>query len=129
MECQAKRFPTQTCMGIVDEALRLERSGKAIIHLEKGELDIDTPQVIKERVIQAVRDNQTRYSESNGLPELRQAICDYYERVYGVSLAPSQVIVNSGSSPAMLELFLGILSPRDEVILPNPCYPAYPHFV
>ncbi len=116
-------------MGVVDEALRLERSGKQVIHLEKGELELHTPAAIKESVIQAVREDRTHYASSSGLPELRQAICDHYARVYGVALDPSRVFVNSGSSPAMLELFLSILSPGDEVILPNPGYPAYPHFV
>ena len=118
-----------TCMGIVDEAFRLERTGKPVIHLEKGELDLDTPEVVKEAAIRAIRDNRTRYSDSNGVPEFRRAVCDYYERAYGVSIAPSRVIVNSGSSPAMLELFLALLEPGDEVILPNPGYPAYPSFV
>ena len=84
-----------TCMGIVDEAFRLERTGKPVIHLEKGELDLDTPEVVKEAAIRAIRDNRTRYSDSNGVPEFRRAVCDYYERAYGVSIAPSRVIVNS----------------------------------
>lgn len=118
-----------SCMGIVDEAGRLEREGRPIVHLEKGELDIDTPEVIKEGAVAALRANKTRYSHSTGVPELRAAICQYYDHVYGVSVEPSQVIVNAGSSPAMLELFLAVLAPGDEVILPNPCYPAYPSFV
>jgi aspartate/methionine/tyrosine aminotransferase len=118
-----------TCMGVVDEALRLEREGTSVIHLEKGELDLDTPEPVKQRVIEAVRDNRTRYSESTGLPELRRAICDRFARHYAVELDPSQVIVNSGSSPAMLGLFIGLLSPGDEVVLPDPGYPAYPSFV
>jgi aspartate/methionine/tyrosine aminotransferase len=116
-------------MGILDEAFGLEREGKRVIHLEKGELDLDTPEVVKDHVIRAIRENRTRYVDSRGLPELRQAIRDYYEETYGVSVDPAQVLVNSGSSPAMLGLFLGILSPGDEVILPNPGYPAYPSFV
>jgi (5-formylfuran-3-yl)methyl phosphate transaminase len=116
-------------MGIVDEAARLERAGLPVVHLEKGELDIDTPDLIKDLAIAALRANKTRYSHSTGLPELRQAICDHYARHYGVSVAPSQVIVNSGSSPAMLELFLGLIEPGDEVIVPDPGYPAYPSFV
>jgi aspartate/methionine/tyrosine aminotransferase len=116
-------------MGVVDEALRLERLGKSVIHLEKGELEISTPAAIKERVIQAIREDQTHYSTSSGLIELRRAICNHYARVYDVAVDPSQVIVNAGSSPAMLELFLGVLSPGDEVLIPNPGYPAYPHLV
>ncbi len=121
--------PARSCMGIVDEAARLERAGLSVIHLEKGELDIDTPQLITELAIEALRKQRTRYSHSTGLTELRQAICDHMGRQYGVDVDISQVIVNSGSSPAMLELFLALLEPGDEVILPDPGYPAYPSFV
>jgi aspartate/methionine/tyrosine aminotransferase len=116
-------------MGIVDEAARLERIGKPVIHLEKGELDLDTPDIVKESAIEAIRANRTRYSHSSGLPEFREAVSHYFQRVYGVDVDPSRVIVNSGSSAAMLELFLAILSPGDEVVIPDPAYPAYPSFI
>lgn len=119
----------RSCMGIVDEAARLERAGLPVIHLEKGELDLDTPDLVKDLAIEALRANRTRYSHSTGLPELRQAICDYYARRYGVDVEPGQVIVNSGSSAAILELFLALLEPGDEVLVPDPGYPAYPSFV
>lgn len=121
--------PARSCMGIVDEAARLERSGMPVIHLEKGELDLDTPDMVKDLAIEALRANRTRYSHSTGLPELRRAICDYYARRYGVDVDPAQVIVNSGSSAAMLELFLALLEPGDQVIVPDPGYPAYPSLV
>jgi aspartate/methionine/tyrosine aminotransferase len=116
-------------MGIVDEAGRLEREGKPVVHLEKGEADLDTPEEVKQAAVEALAANKTRYSHSSGLPELRDAICAYYARVYGLEIDPKRVIVGSGSSPALLELCLAILEPGDEAILPNPCYPAYPHFV
>ncbi|MEW9548343.1 pyridoxal phosphate-dependent aminotransferase [Nonomuraea sp. NPDC050783] len=119
----------RTCMGIVDEAARLERLGKPVVHLEKGELDLDTHDLVKERAVQALRENRTRYSHSSGLPELRQAISDHYGRVYGVDVDPARVVVNSGSSAAMLELFLALLEPGDEVVIPDPGYPAYPSLV
>lgn len=121
--------PARSCMGIVDEAARLERTGRSVIHLEKGELCLDTPDLVKDLAIEALRANRTRYSHSTGLPELRQAICDHYARQYGVDVEPAQVIVYPGSSAAMLELFLALLEPGDEVVVPDPGYPAYPSFV
>jgi aspartate/methionine/tyrosine aminotransferase len=112
-------------MGIVDEAGRLERAGHPVIHLEKGELDLDTPEVVKEAVIAAVRDNRTRYSHSSGLPEFREAVAAHYSRTYGVTVDPERVVVNAGSSAAILELFLALLEPGNEVVLPDPGYPAY----
>jgi aspartate/methionine/tyrosine aminotransferase len=121
--------PARSCMGIVDEAARLERTGKPVIHLEKGELDLDTPEIVKQSAIEALHANRTRYSHSTGLPELREAISEYYQRTYGVAVEPACVLVNSGSSAAMLELCLALLKPGDEVVLPDPGYPAYPSFV
>jgi (5-formylfuran-3-yl)methyl phosphate transaminase len=128
--CGAPGQPARrSCMGIVDEAARLERAGQPIVHLEKGELDLDTPDVVKESVIAAIRANRTRYSHSTGLPELRSAISRHYAQTYGVDVDPSRILVGAGSSAALLEVFLAVLEPGDEVILPDPGYPAYPSFV
>lgn len=118
-----------TCMGVVDKALSLEAAGHDVIHLEKGELDFDTPQVIADSAVRALRDGKTRYTTSVGLAELRAAICGHYQRCYGVWLDADQVIVTSGSSPALLTAFLTLLNPGDEVILPAPCYPSYRRLV
>lgn len=129
MACAQEEPAARSCMGIVDEAGRLERAGLPVIHLEKGEVDLDTPDVVKDAAIAALRENRTRYSHSSGLPELREAISAHYARVYGVEVDPGRIVVNAGSSAAMLELFLAILEPGDEVVIPDPCYPAYPSFV
>lgn len=118
-----------TCMGIVDEAARLERAGYPVIHLEKGELGLDTPMPVKQAAIEALLANKTRYSHSSGLPELRQAVADYYASRYEVRIDPQQVVMNAGSSAALVEIFLALLHPGDEVVLPDPGYPAYPRFV
>jgi (5-formylfuran-3-yl)methyl phosphate transaminase len=114
-----------TCMGVVDKALALERSGRDVIHLEKGEPDFDTPGVVVDSAIRALKSGKTRYTTSVGLAELREAICAHYLRGYGVHVGAGQVIVTSGSSPALLTSFLTLLSPGDEVILPDPAYPSY----
>ena len=121
--------PSISCMGMVDRALALDRAGVDVIHLEKGELDLDTADEVTEAAIQALRDRRTRYTTSAGLPELRQAVCDYYLRAWGASIRPSQVFVNSGSSPALLTLLMAALEPGDEVLVPDPGYPAYPALV
>jgi len=119
----------RTCMGIVDEAGRLEREGHPILHLEKGELDLDTPEPVKRAAVDALMANRTRYSHSCGLPELREAIAGYYSRRYQVTIDPGRIVVHPGSSAALLEVFIALLSPGDEVVLPDPGYPAYPSFV
>jgi aspartate/methionine/tyrosine aminotransferase len=107
----------------------MEREGKNIIHLEVGEPDFDTPECVKEAAIRAIREGKTHYTHSLGLLELREAIAESYHEKYGVEVNPDQILVTSGTSPAMLLLFMSLLEPHEEVILPNPYYACYPNFV
>lgn len=116
-------------MDILERAHILEAKGQPVIHLEIGEPDFDTPEPIKQAAIRAVRDGQTHYTHSLGLLPLREAICQYYTEQYGVEIHPDQVIVTSGTSPAMLLTFSALLHPGDEVILTNPHYACYPNFI
>jgi aspartate/methionine/tyrosine aminotransferase len=107
----------------------MERRGEDIIHLEVGEPDFDTPAPIKEACLRAMREGKTHYTHSQGLVPLREAICEHYAEKYGVKVSPEQVLVTSGTSPAMLLLFSALLDQGDEVILPNPHYPCYPNII
>jgi aspartate/methionine/tyrosine aminotransferase len=100
-----------------------------VIHLEVGEPDFDTPEPIKEACLRAIREGETHYTHSLGLVPLREAICEQYAEKYGVEVSPDQVLVTSGTSPAMLLLFSALLEQGAEVILPNPSYPCYPNII
>jgi aspartate/methionine/tyrosine aminotransferase len=116
-------------MDVLERAQALEKSGEHIIHLEVGEPDFDTPACIRAAGDRALAEGKTHYTHSLGLLELREAICDYYERRYRVTVSPEQVIVTSGTSPAML-LIVGVLAePGDEVIISDPHYACYPNFI
>ena len=114
-----------SCVGMQDRARELARRGRDVIHLDRGELDFNTPQVVIDAAVAALRENRTRYGDSSGSPELRAAICQHYARAYGVEIRPSQVLVHAGSSPLLLHLFLTVVGPGDEVVLPDPGYPGY----
>ena len=116
-------------MEVMEKAAAMERQGEDVIHLEVGEPDFDTPECIKEAAIRAIRDGKTHYTHSMGLVELREAIAEYYHEHYGVEVNPDQILVTSGTSPAMLLLFMSLLEPGEEVILPNPYYACYPNFI
>lgn len=116
-------------MEVLERAQELERAGHDVVHLEVGEPDFDTPEPIKEACLRALREGKTHYTHSMGIPELREAIAEHYLERYGVEISPDQIIVTSGTSPAMLLTFSVILEPGDEVILPDPYYPCYPNFV
>jgi aspartate/methionine/tyrosine aminotransferase len=116
-------------MDVLERAQELERKGARIIHLEVGEPDFDTPDCVKQAACKALEDGFTHYTHSLGLYELREAICEYYQKHYQVSVDPAQVIVTSGSSPAIFLVFAALLEPADEVIISDPHYACYPNFI
>jgi aspartate/methionine/tyrosine aminotransferase len=116
-------------MDVLERAQELEREGARIIHLEVGEPDFDAPACVKEAACKALEDGFTHYTHSLGLYELREAICEYYQKHYQVSVDPDQVIVTSGSSPAIFLVFSALLEKEDEVIISDPHYACYPNFI
>ncbi|MDI6785703.1 MAG: pyridoxal phosphate-dependent aminotransferase [bacterium] len=116
-------------MEILEKAQEMQRTGKNVIHLEVGEPDFDTPKCIVNSTIEALREGKTKYTHSLGLIELKKAIVEYYYQEYQVEILPEQVIVTSGTSPALFLLFTMLLEKDDEVILPDPYYPCYPNFI
>lgn len=116
-------------MDVLERACEMEKSGVDVIHLEVGEPDFDTPQCIKDALCQALDEGHTHYCHSLGLPELRDAISDYYQRTYKVPVNPDRIIITPGTSPAMFLLFAALLEPGDEVIISDPHYACYPNFI
>ncbi|MFI6503980.1 pyridoxal phosphate-dependent aminotransferase [Nonomuraea typhae] len=114
-----------TCVGVMDDAHALERAGHDVIHMEKGEPDFASPEVVVEAAVEALRAGKTFYTDSSGLPELRAAISEHLQVSDGVDVPPSRILINSGSSPALLSVFLATCGPGDEVVLPDPAYPSY----
>ncbi len=116
-------------MDVLERAQELESQGEHVIHLEVGEPDFDTPACVRAAGERAIREGKTHYTHSQGLLELRQAICEDYLKRYGVEITPEQVIVTSGTSPAMLLIFGALLEAGDEVIISDPHYACYPNFI
>jgi (5-formylfuran-3-yl)methyl phosphate transaminase len=114
---------------VFERAQELERQGHEVVHLEFGEPDFETPEVVREAAVRALRDGRTKYAHSLGILPLREAIADHYQETYDVAVSPDQVLVTAGTSPAMLLLFTGLLSAGDEVVLSDPHYACYPNFV
>ena len=116
-------------MDVLERANEMERAGVSIVHLEVGEPDFDTPDCVKAAACKALEDGHTHYTHSLGLFELREAICEYYLSTYRVSIEPDQVIVTSGSSPAIFLVFSALLEKDEEVIISDPHYACYPNFI
>jgi (5-formylfuran-3-yl)methyl phosphate transaminase len=126
---KAKEIPPFLVMDVLEKAQELERKGEHVIHLEVGEPDFDTPECINEACYRAICEGKTHYTHSLGLIELREAIAEDYWNKYKVKVSPEQILIASGTSPAMLLLFAALLEPNDEVILSNPYYPCYPNII
>jgi aspartate/methionine/tyrosine aminotransferase len=116
-------------MEVLERARELERQGVDVIHLEVGEPDFDVPLAVKEATKKALDRGLTHYTHSLGDLELREAICRHYEKTYGVFIKPEQVVVTSGTSPAMMLVFSSLLERGQEVVLSDPGYSCYPNFI
>ena len=116
---------TETAFEVLAKARGLEAQGKEIVHLEIGEPDFDTPKHIVEAGVQALRDGQTHYGPTAGLPQLREAIARNSREVRGIDTDPSHVVVTPGAKPIMFYVILALAEPGVEVIHPNPGFPIY----
>jgi len=125
---RANEIPPFIVMDVLERAHELEREGRDIIHLEIGEPDLPTPGCICDAAREAIGRGETHYTHSLGLIELREAICEYYYGKYSVTIDPDQILVTSGTSPALFMVFSALLEIGDEIIMSDPHYPCYPNF-
>jgi len=125
---RTREIPSFIVMDVLERAHELERQGRHIIHLEIGEPDFATPQCICEAAQEAILKGETHYTHSLGIIELREAICEHYQTKYGVHVDPQQILVTSGTSPALFMIFSALLEADDEIIFSDPHYPCYPNF-
>jgi aspartate aminotransferase len=120
--------PSQT-IAVTTKARDLKAAGKDVIGLGAGEPDFDTPDNIKEAAIKAIRDGKTKYTNVDGIPELKEAIVRKFERENGLSYTPSQIMVAPGGKKVIFNAMMATLNPGDEVIIPAPYWVSYPDIV
>jgi aspartate aminotransferase len=130
LESQAlRRVKPSATIAVSAKARELIRQGRDVISLGAGEPDFDTPDTIKAAAIKAIQDGKTKYTDVDGIPELKAAICAKFERENGLSYKPSQVNVSPGGKPVIYNALVATLSPGDEVIVPAPYWVSYPDMV
>ncbi|XP_052196334.1 bifunctional aspartate aminotransferase and glutamate/aspartate-prephenate aminotransferase-like isoform X1 [Diospyros lotus] len=117
--------PSKT-VAITDKAVALVQAGVPVIALAAGEPDFDTPAVIAEAGINAIREGYTRYTPNAGTLELRSAICHKLKEENGISYTPDQILVSNGAKQSILQSVLAVCSPGDEVIILAPYWVSYP---
>jgi len=113
---------------VIEFAKKLENKGKRIIYLNIGDpvkFDFDTPEYFKQALYEAVKAGTNWYGPSEGLFELREAICKKEKRVNNVDISPENVIVTTGVSEAIFMIMAAIIDEGDEILVPGPTYPPY----
>ncbi len=116
-------------MDVLEKAVEMQKQGIDIIHMEVGEPDFEPSECVLDTARQSYLDKKTHYTHSLGDLTLRNEISKFYKREYGVTISPDQVVVTSGSSPAILMALMTLCEAGSEVILSNPGYPCYRNFV
>ncbi len=116
-------------MQILARAKALEAQGRDVVHMEVGEPDFPTPEPIVEAGVQALQAGQTKYTPAQGIPELRQALADYYQTRHGAQVDPERIFITPGASGALQLTLSLLLNPGDEVLLSDPGYPCNRHFI
>jgi len=121
----AGRIYGEAAFEILARAQAMEKQGQRVLHFEIGEPDMETPDHIAEAGIQAIRDRKTHYVPSLGLMELREAVVEEIKKTRGYTPDIDQVVITPGLKPGIFFSMLATVDPGDEVIFPEPGYPAY----
>jgi aspartate/methionine/tyrosine aminotransferase len=116
-------------MDVLARAQALERAGRRVVHMEIGEPDFTAPPAVVEAGVKALRDGRTAYTATMGIHVLREAIASHYERRFSVNVDPAQIAITAGASGGLLTVTALYVDAGDEILVPDPGYPGYRHFV
>src|SRR6185369_3245952 len=119
------RVKPSATLAVDAKARALVAEGKNVIGLSAGQPDFDTPDNIKDAAIKAIREGKTKYTNVDGIPELKEAIVGKFKRENGLNYKTSQVNVSPGGKPVIWNAMIATLNPGDEVIVPTPYWVSY----
>ncbi len=120
------RIKPSATMVITAKAAQLKREGKKVIGLSAGEPDFDTPDHVKVAAIDAIHKGYTKYTNVEGIPELRRAIIDKFKKDNGLNYSINDVIVSTGGKQILFNALISSINKNDEVIIPAPYWVSYP---
>ena len=124
-----RRVKPSSTMAVAAKARALAAAGRNIIALAAGEPDFDTPENVKDAAIRAIRDGKTKYTDVDGMPELKRAVVGKFARENNLTYTPAQVNVSPGGKPVIYNAMVATLGPGDEVVIPAPYWVSYPDMV
>ena len=123
------RIQPSATIAVSTKARQLKAAGRDIVSLSAGEPDFDTPQNIKDAAKKALDAGKTKYTDVDGIPELKAAIAAKFKRENGLDYKASQVSVGTGGKQVLYNALLATLNPGDEVVMPAPCWVSYADIV
>jgi len=123
------RIQPSATIAVSTKARQLKAQGRDIISLSAGEPDFDTPQNIKDAAKRALDEGKTKYTDVDGIPELKAAIVAKFKRENGLDYKPSQISVGTGGKQVLFNALMATVNPGDEVIIPAPYWVSYPDIV
>jgi aspartate aminotransferase len=126
---RVQRVKPSPTLAVTARAARLKAEGKDVIGLGAGEPDFDTPEHIGQAGIDAIKSGFTRYTNVDGIDELKDAIIAKFQRDNGLGYDRSQVLVSSGAKQTIYNLCMAVLDPGDEAVIPAPYWVSYPDMV
>ena len=124
-----ERVKPSPTMAITNKAREMKAAGFDVIGLGAGEPDFDTPDNIKDAAVEAIKRGETKYTAVDGIPELKQAIAEKFQRENGLAYKPTEITVGSGGKQVLYNALLATLDPGDQVIIPSPYWVSYPDIV
>ena len=126
---RVQRVKPSPTLAVTARAARLKAQGKDVIGLGAGEPDFDTPAHIGQAGIEAIRSGFTRYTNVDGIDELKDAIIAKFQRDNALTYERSQILVSTGAKQTLFNLCMAVLDPGDEAIIPAPYWVSYPDMV
>lgn len=129
LSIKAKKIKPSSTLAITAKAKQMKADGIDVVGFGAGEPDFDTPNHIKEAAIDAINEGFTKYTPASGTVDLKQAICEKFNKENGLVYKPSQIVVSNGAKHSLTNAFAAILNPGDEVIIPAPFWLSYPEMV
>jgi len=123
------RVAPSATVAISQKARELARAGRDVIALSAGEPDFDTPQHVKDAAKRAMDEGKTKYTNVDGIPELKEAVAAKFRRDNGLEVTAADCFVSSGGKQIIFNALLATLNPGDEVVVPVPYWVSYPEIV
>lgn len=123
------RLKPSATLAVNTKAQELRAQGREIVSLAVGQPDFGTPAHVVEAAKAALDEGFTRYTPVPGIPELREAVADYYGRFYGITAGQENAIISNGGKQVLYNLLMALVNPGDEVLVPAPYWVSYPAMI